>query len=94
MLLDEKLAENAERLGHIFRRELLAMGSPLVQQARCAALCCVLEVHSVLLWALCATTHAAHMRWLLWQAGWRRVPQSSPWRPSCGQHVVRSSAFF
>jgi hypothetical protein len=37
VLVDEKLAENAARLGPIFRRELEGIGSPLIQQVRCWA---------------------------------------------------------
>lgn len=33
VLLDEGCAENAERLGPIFRKEIMDIGSPLIQEA-------------------------------------------------------------
>jgi ornithine--oxo-acid transaminase len=34
VLIDEKMAENAARLGPIFRRELEGIGSPLIKQVQ------------------------------------------------------------
>ena len=40
VLVEEKLAENAARLGPIFRQEVLGFGSPLIQQASRLEGCC------------------------------------------------------
>ncbi len=42
MLIDEKCAENAQRLGPIFRQHIMDIGSPLIQQVGVCFRCSML----------------------------------------------------
>lgn len=58
VLLDEKLAENAERLGKIFREEMGAFDSPLIEQVRGKGLLNAIQIRPVngkQAWDLCLT---------------------------------------
>lgn len=39
VLVEERLAENAARLGPLFRRELQALGNPLIKEVRGECIC-------------------------------------------------------